>query len=203
VRAGEQADEGDGPFAGAPTRSPSPVPPNRAAAAAIPDVASAVQEFLTDWLIRRNFQEAASFLAPDTLRCVADSMELNPRTSPERLRQASLQLLEETADEWGRPTSLRIAMTPVIPWSPAVRVVKHPFEQDFTVVDAPTELGEMYECGATPPTKFVPSSATPQYGTYAAAMLQVVHQGRPGGTLVLVWRQVDDAWRLVAYRVAD
>ena len=202
VRFGQQSDEGDGPFGGAPTRPPSPVPPNRAATAPIPEVADAVQEFLTDWLIRRNYQEAVSFLAPDVLRCVADSMELNPKTSPERLRRASLQLLEKTADEWGRPTSLSMAMNPVIPWSPAVRIVKHAFEQDFTVVEAPTELGELYECGAMPPKKFVPSS-TPQYGTYYGAALQVVHEGRPGGTLVLVWRRVGGAWRLVAYRVVD
>ena len=202
MRFGDQSDEGDGPFGGAPTRSPSPVPPNRAATAPIPEVADATQELLTDWLIRRNYQEAASFFAPDVFRCVADSMDLDPKTSPERLRQASLRLLEKTADEWGRPTSLGMAMNPVIPWSPAVRIVKHAFEQDFTVVEAPTELGEMYECGATPPRNFVLSS-TPQYGTYYGAVLQVVHNGRPGGTLVLVWRRVDGAWRLVAYRVVD
>ncbi len=41
-------------------------------------------------------------------------------------------MLEKTADEWGRPTSLGMAMSPVIPWSPEVRIVKHAFEQDFT-----------------------------------------------------------------------
>ena len=202
VRVGQHPDEGSGPFGVASTRPPSPVPPNRAPTAPIPEVADAVQEFLTDWLIRRNFQEAASFFAPDILRCVADSMDLNPTSSPERLRQASLQLLEKAADEWGRPTSLSTAMNPVIPWSPATRIVKHAFEQDFTVVEAPTELGEMYECGAAQPKKFVPSS-TPQYGTYYGAVLQVVREGRPGGTLVLVWRQVTGAWRLVAYRAVE
>ena len=68
-------------------------------------------------------------------------MDMNPKTSPERLRQASLKLLEKTANQWGRPTSLTQAMNPVVPWSPAVRIVKHAFEQDFTIVEAPTELG--------------------------------------------------------------
>jgi hypothetical protein len=143
-----------------------------------------------------------SFLAPEALRCIADSMEMNARTSPERLRAASEQLLEKTATLWGRPTSLSPAMNPVVPWSPAVRIVKHAFEQDFTIVDAPTELGQMYECGVTPPKKFVPSS-TPQYGTYYGALLQVVREGRPGGTLVLVWRRLSDQWRLVAYRALE
>ena len=200
VRFGEQAEEG--PFGVAPTRPPSPVPSNRAANAPIPELADAVQEFLTDWIVRRNYQEAASFLAPDILRCVADSLEMNANASPERLREASLQLLEKAADEWGRPTSLSLAMNPVVPWSPAVRIVKHAFEHDFTIVEAPTELGEMYACGATPPRKYVPSSA-PQYGTYYGAVLQVVREGRPGGTLVLVWRRENAAWRLVAFRTVE
>jgi hypothetical protein len=202
VRFGDQADAGDGPLGGAPTRPLSPVPANRPANASIPDIADAVQEFLTDWLIRRDYQEASSFLATDVLRCVADSMDVNPKASPKRLHEASLQLLEKTANQWGRPTSLTLAMNPIVPWSPAVHIVKHAFEQDFTIVEAPTELGALYECGATPPKTFV-ASATPQYGTYYGAMLQVVHEGRPGGSLVLVWRRVAGEWRLVAYRALE
>ena len=72
----------------------------------------------------------------------------------------------------------------------------------FASVEAPTELGAQYECGATPPKKFVPS-ATPQYGTYYGAVLQVVQDGRPGGTIVLVWRRVTGEWRLVSYRAVE
>ena len=117
-------------------------------------------------------------------------------------RQASLQLLEKTANQWGRPTSLTLAMNPILPWSPAVHVVKHAFERDFTIVEAPTELGALYECGATPPKTFV-ASATPEYGTYYGALLQVVHEGRPGGSIVFVWRRVGGEWRLVAYRALE
>jgi len=202
VRFGTQNEEAAGPFGGAPTRVPSAVPPNRPANASIPEIADAVQEFLTDWLIRRNYQEASAFLAPDALPCVADSMDMNPNTSPERLRQASLKLLERAANQWGRPTSLTQAMYPVIPWSPAVHVVKHAFDGDFTIVEAPTEVGAQYECGATPPKKFVPS-ATPEFGEYYGALLQIIHEGRPGGTIVLVWRRVNNDWRLVSYRSVE
>jgi hypothetical protein len=34
-------------------------------------------------------------------------------------------------------------------------------------------------------------------------MLQVVHDGRPGGSIVLVWRRVGGQWRLVAYRALE
>jgi hypothetical protein len=93
-------------------------------------------------------------------------------------------------------------MNPVLPWSPSVRVVKHAFDKDFTVVEAPTELGAQYECGATPPKAFRPTT-TPEYGTYFGALLQVVREGRPGGTIVFVWRRLEGEWRLVAYRAID
>jgi hypothetical protein len=60
----------------------------------------------------------------------------------------------------------------------------------------------MYECGTTPPKKFVASS-TPQYGTYYGALLQVVREGRPGGAIILVWRRVGGEWKLVSYRAVE
>ena len=179
------------------------MPANRAANAPIPEVADAVQEFLTDWIIRRNYQEAASLLRAGhpSLRGGFDGDESHdiagapaagePGVAGEGRRRVGTanqsQPGHESGSSRGRP---RCASS------------KHAFEQDFTIVEAPTELGEMYECGATPPKKFVPSS-TPQYGTYYGAVLQVVREGRPGGTLVLVWRRVNGEWRLVAYRAVE
>jgi hypothetical protein len=201
VRFGRQGDAG--PFDASPTRTPTPLPADRPSGATIPDLPDAVQEFLSDWLIRRNYAEASAFFAPDVLPCVADSMELGAKPSPERLRQASLQLLQRSAETWGRVHSLTEAMNAVLPWSPSVKVMPHAFERDFAVVEAPTELGQLYACGAPPPAKKYQPSTTPEYGTYYGAVLQVVHEGQPGGTLVLVWRQVDGAWRLVSYRAVE
>ena len=202
VKFGDGAGASDSALSGMPTRLPSSVPPNRPAGASIPDVAVAAQEFLTDWLIRRNYPEAVAFFAPDVLPCVADSMDMNPKTPEERLRRASLELLQRAANQWGRPTSLTAAMNPVVPWWPAVRLVKHSFDQDFTIVEAPTELGAQYECGAAPPKTYTPSTEQ-HYGTYYGTVLQVVREGEPGGTLVLVWRRVNNEWKLVAYRAVE
>jgi hypothetical protein len=60
------------------------------------------------------------------------------------------------------------------------------------VVDGEAEL----------PKTFRPTT-TPEYGDYFGAVLQVVREGHPGGTLVLVWRRVDAEWRLVAYRAIE
>jgi hypothetical protein len=188
---------------GAPaTRTPTVLPPNRPLNASIPELADAVQEFLTDWLIRRKYEEAIAFFAPEAFKCVADSVDAAPTLPPDQLRRAGLRLLEESANAWGRPRNLTEAMTPVRPWSPSVRIAEHAFSQDFTIVEAPTELGVQYECGATPPRKFV-ATATPEYGKYYGALLQVTREGQPGGTIVFVWRRVEGEWRLVSYRAIE
>ena len=154
-------------------------------------------------MIRRNYSEALAFLAPDAFACVADSVEMNPNASQDKLKHAGLRLLEKSANQWGRPRNLTEAMNPVLPWSPSVKVVTHAFERDFTIVEAPTELGAEYECGAPAPAKTFKPTATPEYGKYYGALLQVVQEGRPGGTIVFVWRRVDGEWRLVAYRAVE
>jgi hypothetical protein len=100
-------------------------------------------------------------------------------------------------------TSLGEAMNPVVPWSPAVKVLTHPNDRAFTLVEAPDEQGTAYACGAPPPPKRYQPSTTPVYGTYYGAVLQVVQEGRPGGTLVIVWRRVGGEWRIVAYQAVE
>jgi hypothetical protein len=203
VRFREGPEETTGTFGVVPGRPAETLPPNRLPSASIPELSDAVQEFLTDWLVRRNFGEASSFLAPDVMPCIADSMDLGPNASPERLRRAALQMMQRAAETWGRVTSLADAMNPVLPWSPAVRVLKHPFEHAFTLVEPPNEMGEAYACGAPPPPKRFQPSTAPVYGTYYGAVLQVVREGQPGGTLVTVWRRINGEWRLVSYKAAD
>jgi hypothetical protein len=60
-----------------------------------------------------------------------------------------------------------------------------------------------YACGAPPPPRRFQPSITPVYGTYYGAILQVVKEGRPGGTLVMVWRRINAEWRFVAYKTVE
>ena len=136
--------EAAGPFGTAPTRPPTPLPPNRPANASIPEVADAVQEFLTDWVIRRNYQEALAFLAPDAFACVADSMDIDPKRlagAPAAGRPAAAREDGEPLGTAAQPDPGDESRHPVVA---GVRVVKHAFEQDFTIVEAPTELGAQY-----------------------------------------------------------
>ena len=202
VRFEDRADGGAGPFGAAPTRPPTPLPPNRPANASIPEVADAVQEFLTDWLIRRNYREPASFLAPGRAAVRRRFAGDEPEDSPDRLRQASLQLLEKTAKTWGRPHAADRGDESGHPLVARVRVREARVRAGLHDRRGPHGDRRPVRVRRHPAEGFVPTT-TPEYGTYYGALLQVVTEGRPGGAIVLVWRRVGGEWRLVAYRAVD
>ena len=187
-----------------PQDRPRPCRPTDPLNASIPDVADAVQEFLTDWVIRRNYQEAARVSARRTsCACVADSMDMDPKASPERLRQAEPPVAGEDRNQWGRPRNLTQAMNPVIPWSPAVRIV-----------EARVRAGLHDRRGADGARRSVRMRRDAAQDVHAVDRAAVRHvlrrrccrssvEGRPGGTIVFVWRRVNGEWRLVAYRAVD
>ena len=199
----EKAKAAEGPIGTAPTRAPTPLPTDRPLNASIPELADAVQEFLTDWLIRRNYSEALAFLAPDAFACVADSVEMNPNASPEQAETGRPAAAGEVREPVGPPTQSdrghesRASLVAQREGRHArVRAGLH----DRRGPDGAGRRVRMRSDAA--PKKFKPT-ATPEYGTYYGALLQVVQEGRPGGTIVFVWRRVEGEWRLVAYRAVE
>jgi len=55
-----------------PKEVATPLPPDRPASAEIAEVQDAVQEFLTDWLVRRKYDEALQLVSDQALSCVGD-----------------------------------------------------------------------------------------------------------------------------------
>ena len=85
---------------------PTKLPPNRAAGAEPAELEDAVQEFLTDWLVRRNVDEAARFISAQTLACVDtdDDVEdevLEGEQAADLLKEAMGALNDELGE---RPT---------------------------------------------------------------------------------------------------
>src|SRR4029453_18918124 len=50
--------------------APTPLPPDRPLGASPDHVEDAVQEFLTDWLVRRQYDQALDFLSPRSYACL-------------------------------------------------------------------------------------------------------------------------------------
>jgi hypothetical protein len=193
----EREDAGPDLLSKAPHEIPTPLPPNRPYGEEPSELHEAAQEFLTDWLVRRDVDEAAQFISRRILACVntdddAEDETLRDRTAAAVLRDG----MERVNDELGDVGNLTEAIDVVLPWREAIRVRRQPFEEDFATLELTNRDASAFLCGETP-TVDDPDA----YGTYFGVLFRFKVPG--GGALGLLWTREDGRWRIIAYEVFE
>jgi len=187
-----------------PPEPATPLPPNRPAGAQVAEVHDAAQEFLTDWLVRRDYDEALEWVAEDALACtnIDDDVDREALTSSQasKLLGANMEALSE---EMGKFENLTQAIDAVVPWRKAFRLVQHPFEGDFALVEAPDSFVTFFRCDAS--SKEEQDKALRgdnlQYGRYYLAVLRFKVANSRGGVLGILWTKERGNWRVLAWEV--
>lgn len=180
-----------------PLAKVTPLPPNRPLGAPIEDVGDAVQEFLADWLVRKNFDEAMDFVSDEALPCLV----LSPGSNVTKgTRKAMRKVLEESSGRLGRPDSLSVIIESVQPWGPNIRKLDHRFAAEFDLVEASDSLGETFLC-RNRAGRFKPGATTsePTFGTYYGAIFRFRIPTLNQGALALLWKKEEDGRALVRY----
>jgi hypothetical protein len=131
---------------------PTPTPPDRPRNAQIPEIHDAVQEFLSDWLVRANYDEAVDFLSDHAMACLnmdddAGKEALDARGAREHLRE----IMEYSAKEMGDRDNLTEAVDAVKPWNKTRVLMDHPYSGDFALAKMSKEDAEPYLCGQERP----------------------------------------------------
>jgi hypothetical protein len=173
---------------------PTPLPPNRPSGASIEEIQDAVQEFLTDWLVRRDYGEALDFLSPRAYACLnldddSEQEALDARRARDELRT----LMRYTIEEMGDRDNLTEAIDAVDPWDPTRQVLQHPFDSDFTLVKMAPEDAAQYLCGQR--------ADQPLGSEYYGVLFRFKEEG--AAVLGLLWSREQGTWRLVSYRVFE
>jgi hypothetical protein len=186
--------EGGGPhlLARQPPEIPTPLPPNRSFEDEPRNVHEAAQEFLTDWLVRRNVDEASRFVSNRVLACIDVEDDLGDDLLRDRRAASTLRRAMESAnDELGHTPHLTEAIEPVLPWRGSIRVQSHAFERDFAVVELTAREASSYLCGET-----LDADAT-----YFEVLFRWRVPG--GGAFGLVWTNENGRWRIVSYEAFE
>jgi hypothetical protein len=179
-----------------PPEEPTPLPPNRARGVKIDQIHDAVQEFLTDWLVRGDVEEAMEFMSPRSYACLnLDDFAGREALGAQQARETLKDLMELAVDELGDRDNLTEAIDEVIPRSKTTRVISHPYERDFTVDEMTNELAEQYVCGDVPAR---PAGTGDQYGTYWGVVFRFKDEN--SGVLGLLWTREEGNWRIVSYK---
>ncbi|HJS74073.1 MAG TPA: hypothetical protein VJ921_07300, partial [Vicinamibacteria bacterium] len=193
----DEAESGPDLLTREPPEIPTALPPNRSFDEELLTLPDAAQEFLTDWLVRRNVDEASRFLSHRVLACVdvdddLDEDFLRAGGAESTLRHA----MEFTLDELGEVDDLTEAIEAVLPWRESMRVQSHPFEKDFAVLDLTSRDASAYLCGET-----LASEDPNAYGTYFGVVFRWRVPG--GGSFGLVWSRENGSWRVVSYEAFE
>ena len=181
--------------------APTPLPDDRSYDAEPAEIHEAAQEFLTDWLVRRKFDEALKFLSDRALACLNTDDDVTKELLRENeARDVVGKLMEYTNDRLEDRDNLTEAIDVVLPWDPTALVVNHPYEEDFAVVEMPDEKAVQYLCDRKPTREEEASIAAGDltYGTYYAVIFRFKVEG--GGVLGLLWERENGRWRIVSYR---
>ena len=201
----DQETERDDLFA-EPPEPPIPLLPNRPLGAAIPQLHDAMEEFLADWLVRRNIDEAMEFVSPKTLACVNIDEDAENEILSAAQAQAELRLeMRQTAEAMGHPHNLTEVIDQFRPWREAPRVVSHPFEKDFTIIEVPDTFAKAFRCESRSgeEQKRALTGTNLQYGTYYETLFRMKVEGNRGGVFGLLWTKENGAWRIVSWEAYE
>jgi len=173
---------------------PTPLPPDRPAGATIGRPEDAVQEFLTDWLVRRDIEEALTVLSARASACINidDDAEYEALDAG-RAEAALRETLRYVLNRIEKPHNLTEAIDAVLPPEVDRPLLSHSFEGEFSIRElSPDEVAE-YGCGQ-------PQRQAAD-GTYYGAVFRF--KGVGGGALGLLWTKEAGAWKLVSFQVFE
>jgi hypothetical protein len=173
-----------------PDAPPGPLPPDRPANTTTGRIEEAAQEFLSDWLIRRDYDRALSALSPRIHACV----NLTDDARPEALdvndaRREFRRILEYAGEKLGARRDLTSTIAAFTPRDPNRPVIDHPFRQEFLLMSVPETEARQFLCDASTPQ--------PSGLEYFGVIFTFRIEG--GGTLALLWSREGDRWKIVAY----
>ena len=186
------------------TGVPTALPANRSSSERIVEAHDAMREFLTDWLVRRTFDEAVDFVSAAAIACI----NIDDDVEVETLGVGRAELIfkdgmRDVLDEISMVQNLAEIIEPVVPWKPEIRIYEHPFDNEFVAVSLPNGIAEDYLCGEVDdlPEGIIQTDDPGAYGTYFGTLFRFRLPGDEGGVLGLLWARVEGFWRIVSYRV--
>ncbi|HEY6506785.1 MAG TPA: hypothetical protein VIY56_02155, partial [Vicinamibacterales bacterium] len=176
--------------------------------AAEPAMLQANQRFLDAWLVRKDYDQAATLIAPETGRCVnlyldaGEPLRTSAAEQSARLRAG----LERVGRQTGTVARLEDVIEAVAPTDPRMRIVDQPRIKAFHVLGVPDWMGPTLACDARlarGDTAATDEGTERGYGRYYVSAFRFLNAGQPGAVLALGWIRQNDDWRIASFKVIE
>jgi len=184
---------------------PIDLPPDREERVDPAELHEAAQEFLTDWLVRHERKEARHFFANRMLACVDTDDDVEDEVlRAENASEALRNIMEAANDELEDRDNLTEAINAVETWDSSDRLIRHPYEGDFALVELANEDVDEFLCRPfSGQTAGSTKLAGQEYGTYYATLFRFKVEGQEGAIFGLLWTKENGNWRIVSYEAFE
>ena len=163
--------------------------------------ATAAQEFLQTWLIKKDYDAAFRYLSPAAYACYdlarnpADPASTSPDDAGRKIRAG----LERTGQLAGPARNLDAILVAAEPIHPAVRVMDHAHSRTFSLTSMPNAIGDAVECDARARGAIPPDPLPLEYGKAFGLTVRFGTGASDAPVLRMLWRNENGAWRIRSY----
>jgi hypothetical protein len=188
------------PTSTAPTRPAGPAPaltPEQIAAGQ--EVARAMNDFLTTWLIKRDRRRADDYLTKRPVACTnTDNDEENETVSGEMAIREFALILDAGLRAKGKRRTLEDSVAAVEPWEPEMVFIDHPYKQFFALRGIQRDEAAEYMCESSR------LAGDPDaYGQFYLTDFTLKLAKESGGGLELLWTKEDGQWQIISYDILE
>jgi hypothetical protein len=175
-----------------PETPPTPLPPDHPADYAPDRVQDAAVEFLADWLVRRQVDQALAMVSPQAFACVNLQGDTRGEAlDAEAARRELLRLMQYSSEKLGPHSDLTSVIEAFRPRDPNRQIIDHPFRREFLLTPSTPDEARQYLCD--------PSAAQPVNAEYSGVVFTFRAEG--GGTLALLWSREHGRWMVISYQL--
>jgi hypothetical protein len=159
-----------------------------------------VAGFFTAWSTGK-LDEALNYFAPQSLSCVALSLEGNPPEGDEAARNRLRQGLDKVYQAFSQAKDIDSFVQPVEFTHPDLRIIDHPKANRISLAGLPDHMGAAYGCDKPLTEVAWQHQGNNVYGNYYAAAIRLNLTGEDSAVLYLLWAKDSGVWKITAFYV--
>ena len=173
-----------------------------------PKLIQAVQQFLSAWFVKQEYETALSFLSPKSYVCLDFSGDPAKKgLGPEQARKAILDGFEKAAQAIGKKANLEDAIRAVPAQHELMKTVTHKYENAFSLTSLPDGMAEDNMCSSADRGKGkgteLDDPRNKIYGHYYVSSFELKVSGGEPASLHCMWGLDDGSWKILAWKVVS
>jgi hypothetical protein len=200
------ADEADPKMVATTASAATPKVPPMPRVNGDPKLIQAVQQFLSAWFLKQEYETALSFLSPKSYVCLDFSGDAAKKgLGPEQARRAVLDGFEKGAQAIGKKAKLEDAIQAVPAQHELLKAVTHKYENAYSLTSLPDGMAEDRMCSSADRGKGkgteLDDPRNKTYGHYYVSSFELKVSGREPAALHCLWGLEDGSWKILAWKV--